>query len=180
MLKEELRKKYRTMRSELSAKEIEFKSFQIAQKLLQMKVWNWTYYHLFLSINTLKEVNTEPLGKNKEVVLPKSNFQTLEMSHLLMTENTRIQKNRYNIPEPCDGIEVPLEKIEVVFVPLMAFDQKGQRVGYGKGFYDRFLQKSNALKIGLSFFEAETEICGTTPNDVPLDFCVTPLKSYEF
>jgi 5-formyltetrahydrofolate cyclo-ligase len=102
------------------------------------------------------------------------------MSHLLLTENTRIQKNKYGIPEPLDGIEVPLAKIEVVFVPLLAFDTMGNRVGYGKGFYDRFLKKTTALKIGLSIFEPEAQIEDVLPEDVSLDYCVTPLKTYQF
>ena len=61
------------------------------------------------------------------------------MTHFLLTDNTKIKKNQYNIPEPINGLEVPTKKIDVVFVPLLAFDKKGNRVGYGKGFYDKFL-----------------------------------------
>ena len=70
------------------------------------------------------------------------------MTHYLLTDNTKIKKNKYNIPEPIDGIEVPDNKIEVVFVPLLAFDKKGHRVGYGKGFYDHFLSgcQPNTIK----------------------------------
>ena len=98
-----------------------------------------------------------------------------------MQENTRIQISEYGIPEPEDGIEVPVTSIDVVFVPLLVFDQKGNRIGYGKGFYDRFLQqcKAGTIFIGLSFFEVEEEI----PNDafdVALHYCVTPQKIHTF
>lgn len=100
----------------------------------------------------------------------------------LLTDSTPIKKNRWNIPEPVDGIEVPPEKIDVVFLPLMAFDQKGHRVGYGKGFYDVLLNKcrSDVVKIGLSFFKAEENIEDLEPHDIPLNFCVTPDRIYSF
>jgi 5-formyltetrahydrofolate cyclo-ligase len=70
----------------------------------------------------------------------------------------------------------------VVFVPLLAFDKQGNRVGYGKGFYDRFLAncKPETIKIGLSFFEVENEIADVFNNDIELDYCVTPNKIYTF
>ena len=104
------------------------------------------------------------------------------MSHFLLTDNTKIKKNEYNIPEPVNGLEVPVSMIEVVFVPLLAFDKKGHRVGYGKGFYDQFLAecRPETIKIGLSFFEAEDQIEDVFESDVQLDYCVTPSKIYTF
>jgi 5-formyltetrahydrofolate cyclo-ligase len=121
-------------------------------------------------------------GKDKEIVVSKSDFHSLEMVHYLLTDNTKFKKNEYNIPEPIDGIEVPVSKIDVVFVPLLAFDVKGNRVGYGKGFYDKFLSKCNpeTIKIGLSFFEAEDKIVDITSNDKTLNYCITPEKVYTF
>jgi 5-formyltetrahydrofolate cyclo-ligase len=93
-----------------------------------------------------------------------------------------LKLNPQNIPEPDDGIEISSKQIEVVFVPLMAFDELGNRVGYGKGFYDIFLKKcsKNTLKIGLSFFEAENFIIENTSHDVALDYCITPNQVYSF
>jgi 5-formyltetrahydrofolate cyclo-ligase len=104
------------------------------------------------------------------------------MNHFLLTDNTVIKKNAYNIPEPIDGIEVPSTKIDVVFVPLLTYDTKGSRIGYGKGFYDRFLAecKPDVIKIGLSFFPPETIDFESDSTDIGLDFCVTPEKVYEF
>ena len=69
-----------------------------------------------------------------------------------------------------------------MFIPLLAFDQTGHRVGYGKGFYDLFLKncKPETLKIGLSFFSAENEISDVFESDVKLDYCVTPKMIYRF
>lgn len=187
MLKKELRKKYKELRQSLTPEAIEGKSLTIANLLLQLGVWDKTYYHLFLSIEEQKEIDTEFIlqilaGKDKEIVVSKSDFNTLEMTHYLLTDNTKFKKNEYNIPEPVDGLEVPVTKIDVVFVPLLAFDVKGNRVGYGKGFYDKFLSqcKPDTIKIGLSFFETEDKIDDISENDIQLDFCVTPNKLYFF
>jgi 5-formyltetrahydrofolate cyclo-ligase len=187
MLKKALRTNYKALRNELTEIEIEEKSLAIANEILKLPIWEKTYFHLFLSITEHKEVNTEFIlhllaGKDKEIVISKSDFETREMTHFLLTDNTRIKKNEYNIPEPVDGLEVPATKIDVVFVPLLAFDKKGNRVGYGKGFYDKFLShcKPEAIKIGLSFFEPEELISDVFESDVLLDYCVTPIGVFEF
>lgn len=187
MDKKQLRTYYKKLRSILTLDEIEERSLAIANQLLSVDIWSKTYYHLFLSITEHNEINTEfilqiLMGKDKEIVISKMELETRNLIHYLLTENTKIKKGKFNVPEPIDGIEVPADKIEVVFVPLLAFDQKGNRVGYGKGFYDNFLSqcKKDTLKIGLSFFEAEYEIDDVYTQDIPLDFCVTPNKIYKF
>ena len=194
MKKSELRIKYKKLRQSLSEEEIEEMSVAIANNLLGLptlpdgrQVWNKTYFHVFLPITEQKEVNTECIlhllsGKGKEIIVSKSDSTTRNMTHFLLTDSTKIKKNSYNIPEPVDGIEVPVTKIDVIFVPLLAYDIKGNRVGYGKGFYDKFLSncKPETIKIGLSFFEAEEVIDDVFENDVKLDYCVTPKKVYAF
>ena len=187
MNKKELRAKYKALRQELTPDEIEDKSLAIANRMLQLDIWEKTYFHLFLTIEEQNEVETEFVlqilaGYDKEIVVAKSNFQTLEMTNYLLTDNTKFQKNEYNIYEPVDGIEVPNAKIEVIFVPLLAYDKKGNRVGYGKGFYDNFLSKCNdeVIKIGLSFFEPEEMIDDVSPTDIRLNYCVTPMTHHDF
>lgn len=187
MTKKELRIKYKALQQSLTESEVDEMSITIANHLVKMNIWNHQFYHVFLSIEENKEVNTDYLlhilaGKDKEVVVSKSNFLTLAMTHYLLTDGTRLKKNQYNIPEPIDGLEVPVSKIDVVFVPLIAFDKGGNRVGYGKGFYDKFLGECRAdtLKIGLSFFEAEEQITDLYQGDVTLDFCITPKGVYKF
>ncbi|MBW4359062.1 5-formyltetrahydrofolate cyclo-ligase [Flavobacterium taihuense] len=187
MLKKALRTKYKALRKELSEIEIEEQSLAIANEILKLPIWDKTYFHVFLPIEEQKEVNTEFIlhllsGKDKEIVISKSDFETRNMTHFLLTDNTRIQKNEYNIPEPVDGIEVPVTKIQVIFVPLLAFDKKGNRVGYGKGFYDKFLSqcKPETIKIGLSFFEPEEMIEDVFESDILLDYVVYPNGVYEF
>jgi 5-formyltetrahydrofolate cyclo-ligase len=187
MLKKELRAKYKALRNQLSENDVEEMSLAIANKVLTLPIWEKTYFHIFLPITEHKEVNTEFIlhllsGKDKEIIISKSDFETRAMTHFLLTDNTKIKKNEYNIPEPVDGLEVPSNKIDVVFVPLLAYDKTGHRAGYGKGFYDKFLKecKPETIKIGLSFFEAEDIIEDVFENDVKLDYCVTPNEVYKF
>ena len=187
MTKKELRIKYKAMRQNLSENDIEIMSLSIANQLLKLDIWSKTYFHLFLPIKKHHEVNTEYVlivlqGKDKEILVSRANFETCDMTHFLLTNNTTFKINKFGIPEPINGIEVPTSQIEVVFVPLLAFDKAGHRVGYGKGFYDKFLSncKSKTIKIGLSFFEPEDLIFDAHDNDVRLDLCITPVQTFVF
>ena len=187
MNKKELRTKYKALRKELTFDEIMNDSLAIANHCLYLPIWEKTYFHLFLPIEAQKEINTEFLlqvlaGRDKEVVIAKSDFETLKMTHYLLTDNTKIKTNDYGIPEPVDGLEVPVSKIDVVFVPLMAYDKNGNRVGYGKGFYDQFLSecKEDVIKIGLSYFDPEEDIDDIIESDIRLDYCITPFGVIEF
>ena len=187
MTKKELRIKYKQLRQDISDEDLENKSLEIANSVLALDIWTNNYFHVFLPIEEQKEVNTEYIlhllaGKDKNTIISKSDFDTRDMTHFLLTDNTKISKNEYGIPEPVDGIEIPVGKIEVVFVPLLAFDESGNRVGYGKGFYDKFLAKCEpkTVKIGLSFFEAVDPWEDVFESDIALDYCVTPEKTYYF
>jgi len=111
MKKKELREKYKALRQELSDETINSLSIAVANNLLELDIWNFDFYHIFLPIEEQNEVNTEFIlnilsGKDKNCVVSSSNFETLKMTHYLLTDNTRIKKNAYNIPEPIDGIEI--------------------------------------------------------------------------
>lgn len=187
MTKTELRKKYKALRQSLTETQIDDYSIAIANQVLSLDIWNKSFYHIFLTIEEQKEINTDFIlnilaGKDKHIVISKSNFEDYSMSHFLLTDSTTIKKNTYNIPEPIDGIEIQPMQLEVVFIPLLAFDNTGNRIGYGKGFYDRFLEqcKPETIKVGLSFFETEEEISDFSKKDIKLDYCVTPSKIYQF
>ena len=187
MTKAQLRKAYRLLRKKLSEEDIETKSLDIANQLLKLPIWDKSFYHIFLSITEQKEINTDYIlsilsGKDKHIVISKSDFETFEMTHYLLSDNTKLKKNKWNIPEPVSGIKIDTEQIEVVFIPLLVFDKKGNRIGYGKGFYDKFLAQCqpNTLKVGLSFFSAENEISDMYKNDITIDYCVTPNSIYQF
>ncbi|MBA3986315.1 MAG: 5-formyltetrahydrofolate cyclo-ligase, partial [Flavobacteriales bacterium] len=105
MNKKELRKKYKTLRNHLNVEAVEEKSMAIANLALQLPIWEYSFYHLFLRIEEHKEVNTEYLlhilnGKDKNTILSKSDFQNISLQHYLLTDTTVIRKNLWNIPEP--------------------------------------------------------------------------------
>lgn len=187
MTKKALRTKYKALRQGLSENEVDAYSLAIANQLLTLSIWEHSFYHIFLTIEEQKEINTDFIlnilaGKDKHIIISKSNFEDYSMTHFLLTDSTAIKKNSYNIPEPIDGIEIKASQLDVVFIPLLAYDKTGNRVGYGKGFYDRFLAncKPETIKIGLSFFEAEAENFEASNDDITLDYCVTPNAVIQF
>lgn len=186
MEKKTLRNKYTALREHLSRKEIEDRSLAIANNALQLPIWEKTNYHIFLPIEEKKEVNTEYLlhilqGKDKSVIVPKADFSTGEMTHYLLQENTILKLSAYKIPEPVSGVLIEPHQLDVVFVPLLAFDANGYRVGYGKGFYDRFLAKcsKDCITVGLSLFKPTPKILYENI-DIPVKYCITPQKTYSF
>ena len=194
MNKKELRIKYKALRQQLTPEKVDTMSLLIANNILHLNTrllncdfWDNTYFHLFITIKEQMEVETEFIlhvlaGKDKEIVVSKSNFDTIEMTNFLLTDATKFKKNDHNIFEPTNCLEVPNEKIDVVFIPLLAYDKKGNRVGYGKGFYDDFLSKckKEVIKIGLSFFDPEEQIDDVSDSDVKLHYCITPTTMYSF
>lgn len=186
MDKSQIRKRYKKFRKELSEIEVMDKSLLIANRCLELPIWEKQIFHLFLTLEDQNEVDTTLIisvlqGKDKEVVVPKI-VDTELLQHILLTDQTPFQKNSLGIPEPVSGIQIEPSKIDVVFVPLLAFDNKGNRIGYGKGYYDRFLAmcKPECIKIGLSFYEAEQDTFTVEATDIQLDYCVTPEQLYRF
>lgn len=187
MLKAVLRKRFLALRNELTIHQVEELSLALANQVLKAPIWNKTYYHIFLPILEKKEIDTGDIltilqGKDKNIVLPKM-CANGTLKHYLLTDNTVIKTNSWHVPEPVDGILISPAQLEVVFVPLLAFDKTGNRVGYGKGYYDRFLAEcpKEVLKVGISFFEATPEqITDCIATDIKLDYCVTPNNIYTF
>lgn len=121
---------------------------------------------------------------NPELVVcyPKTDFETKTIVSLQTHEETKFRKNRYHIYEPEEGEPVSPSGMDMVFVPLLAIDKRGYRVGYGKGLYDRYLAQCRAdcIKIGFSYFDPLDVIDDAGEFDVPLDLCVTPTTLYVF
>lgn len=182
MTKKELRKHYMQLRLALTQEQRDNLSMQIANRLLTLPIWDKSTYDIFLTVERLGEINTEYLldilyGKDKNVVVPKMHTKEKRLSSILLTEQTLLRLNSWGIAEPDGGIEVPPNAIEVVFVPLLAYDRQGNRVGYGGGYYDRFLSecKDETLKVGISFFPPEDDMSAVmSPTDIALDYVVFP------
>jgi 5-formyltetrahydrofolate cyclo-ligase len=117
-----------------------------------------------------------------QIAYPKTNLSIHEMTAIATTENTRFVKNEYGLEEPEAGPIVPVTEIDMVIVPLLAFDTHGYRVGYGKGYYDKFLSqcRPDCIKTGFSYFEPVAEIEDKHEFDVPLNLCITPQTVYVF
>lgn len=145
--------------------------------------------HCFLPILKNREVDTWPVirhlqHQNIRVVVPKSDLHSHRMEHFLLEPHTQCLENDWGIPEPVDQrlLKVQEHEMDAVLLPLMAFDTTGERVGYGKGYYDRFLAacRPKAVKIGLSLFAPVKKISDTTPLDVRLDTAITPDRVWIF
>jgi 5-formyltetrahydrofolate cyclo-ligase len=105
-----------------------------------------------------------------------------ELLPVWVSEETVFEKNLFGIDEPVNGMEVSPDDIDMIIVPLLGFDSNGYRVGYGKGFYDRFLCRcrKDCVKIGFSYFEPVEAIEDINQCDVKLDYCITHEKFYIF
>ena len=187
MDKFEARKKYRSLRDKLSEDDLLDSSVKIANNCLNLDIWEYHNYHVFLSIEKNKEIDTNPIiniinGRQKQVIISKSNFKDYSLTNYILEDDVILELNKYGIPEPKNGKKIKNNLIDVVFVPLLSYDKKGNRVGYGKGFYDRFLSNlsKKTIKIGLSLYEPENYIEGFDENDIKIDYCVTPNKIFSF
>ena len=184
MLKRELRKVYKLKRSSLTNTEI--LSLEIANKTLEIDIWNLQNYHVFFPIEKHKEVDSKLIiqivqGKDKNVILPKLNLEFKTIDSFLLTDSTPLKTNHLGISEPFNGIQINNNQIDLVFVPLLAFDNFGHRVGYGGGYYDKFLSKCpRAIKVGLSYFDPINKIEDINSKDIKLDYCISPNKVYKF
>lgn len=145
--------------------------------------------HCYLPATSKKEPDPLPLVRflafrnpTLRVLVPVVNADGETLSHFLLEADTPLVLNNWGIPEPEDAEPADPRESQLVFVPLLAFDRQGHRVGYGKGFYDRFLAAlpPATLRVGLSFFDPVERIGDTNTFDVRLHYCVTPERVYAF
>lgn len=189
--KQEIRKTYLAKRLALSDEEVRtLNAGLLEQCKLLILPSPVKYVHIFLPIAAKKEVDTYPLAAwlreqhpGISLVLSRSFLATAGMQHYLWDDNTTLIHNSYGIPEPEGGQLISPKEIDVVFVPMLAFDEAGHRVGYGKGMYDKFLRqcREDVQKIGLSLFEPVPGLIEDIfEGDVPMDNIITPERIYTF
>lgn len=190
MTKSELRKAHITRQKALSLEERAAKSQQIADLFFQhFDLGPIKFLHCFIAIEKFYEIDTTLMFQRLwgdfprvETLVPRVDFESNEIRNLRFTPDTELVKNVWDINEPSHDEYVETGEIDMVLVPLLYFDERGYRVGYGKGFYDRFLAKCrpDCLKVGLSFFPPVERIDDINQYDVPLDQCLTPENFYTF
>lgn len=195
MIKSELRKTYLDRRKNLSTADRDEKNRQIAERFFQnFDLTEIKFLHCFLPIERTGEIDTQIIIRkirrdfpSIEILVPRVNFQTNEIENLKYTLAGKLKPNQWQIYEPVDDEKVEAQKVEAqkvdaVLIPLLCFDRRGFRVGYGKGFYDKFLKncRADCLKIGLSYFAPVEKIADAQRFDVKLDFCVTPQTIISF
>ena len=181
MKKQELRVLYKQKRKDLT--EIQIKGLQenIYQQIYNLDLSTFKNVHLFLSMPKFKEIDTAPLityfrNKNKRIVVSKCNFKDHTLSHFYLEENTLLSMNKFGVLEPVAAELVEENKLDLIFIPMLISDDKKFRVGYGKGFYDRFLSncRKDAKFIGLNFFPPITAIEDKNEFDIPLHQVIYP------
>lgn len=172
----------------LSPGQLEIISEEICQAALTHFQLEGKRISLFLPIERKREINTYKIWEKArtfgaEIAIPKVNARTNELKHILFESEDQLEISSYGIPEPKKGRVIAAEHFDLVFVPLLAVDQQGYRVGYGKGFYDRFLKKCSprCRFVGLSHFDEIVDCIDDLHfGDVKLHACLTPGNLYRF
>jgi len=177
------------LRKSLTEKQVEEANMAILAHFKTLDFSNISHLHLFLPIADKNEVDTQPLinwlqetHPTIRLVLSKIDTKQHTLNHFVWDERTTLQTNQWGITEPDGGLEVKEKEVDMILIPLLAYDLRGNRVGYGKGFYDRFLAKCNAnvQKVGLSYFEPIERIEDVESFDIKLNSCINPEKIWKF
>ena len=152
-----------------------------------IKKLNPKVIHCYLPIKNKQEIDTKLIFQycwvnNIETLIPVSDFKNNTMTSVFYNRNTRLLKNGYGMLEPKKPIISDNKQIDLIITPLIAFDKIGHRVGFGKGFYDRFFSKCNVKtkKAGISLFEPIDEIEDTNEHDISLNYVINPRKIFTF
>ncbi|MES2646131.1 MAG: 5-formyltetrahydrofolate cyclo-ligase [Bacteroidota bacterium] len=189
MTKQELRKIYKNKRLPANLQDTHLLIASMLEHFQQIRLPHLQYLLSFKASSAKLEVPVHFFEEycreeNREMIVcyPKADFITGTMEAYEDNNNLFWETTPFEIEQPRKGDYVFPGQIDCVLVPLLAFDQRGFRVGYGKGFYDKYLARCNpgTITIGVSFFEAESVISDTNQYDVPLTYCVTPQRLYVF
>ena len=189
MTKKELRKIYNEKRNQLTHSQKEKLDDLILIQFQKLSLPDINIILSYWPMDGKNEINTHAItdfmmfrNPGIQIAYPVSDFASSEMKAILTNEDTEFKQNEYAILEPVSGEAISPDEIDMILVPMLAFDRAGHRVGYGKGFYDRYLQNTgdHVLKVGLSYFEAEEKIDDASDHDIKLDYCITPENIYDF
>lgn len=189
MTKAEIRKLFRKERAALTLAQMDKLDDLILVNFQKIPLHNLHYVHSYIPSPALKEPDSSLILRflefrfpHLQIVAPRIDPAALTMSHHLLGKEDVLTPNKFGIHEPATGAPVRPEDLDLVLVPMLAFDRLGNRVGFGKGYYDRFLStcRKDVIKIGLSFFDPVAAIDDVDPFDVPLSYCCTPYNLYTW
>ena len=183
MTKAELRQIYLDKRKALSPADHAAQSVEISHRFFsEIDLKQIKNLHCFISLKHKGEVETSGIFRriwtefpDTGTFAPRVNADR-EIDSLPFHADSHLTENKWKIPEPSAGEAVDPGILDMVIVPLLCFDKQGHRVGYGGGFYDRFLSRCrpDCQKIGLSFFPPVEKIDDVENTDIRLDLCLTP------
>lgn len=178
--KKELRQQLLADRGSLSEEEFLEKSDQIISQLTKHSVFKKANrIHCYVSLNNRREVNTHPLIKQilngeKEAVVPVTNMENGTLRHVKLNDFNELTSNNWGVLEPSSSTkEVEVDSLDLIIVPMVGGDHQKNRIGYGKGFYDRFLEKVECPAVGLLFESCVVQEVPVEPFDVPLTMLIT-------
>jgi 5-formyltetrahydrofolate cyclo-ligase len=169
----------------ISALEYEQKCFQIEQRLYQTDIWMNSEV-IAVTVSKHPEVNTWNIIKRaweegKKICVPKCKSSTREMDFRELYSFTALEKVYYDLYEPIPSStnSVSAEHIHAVLVPGLAFTRKGYRLGFGGGYYDRFLTGYNGWTLSLAFEEQLLEDLPVESFDIPVANIITESDSIQ-
>ena len=187
MTKKELRQKYKLLRQELNQNTIDQLSRECFKFLFTDFDLRKKNIGIFLPIQIKKEPNTfllftEFSFDTINYFAPKIDKDSDVINFYSISSIAQLEYGLYQIPEPLTLNKIEFSNLDIILIPLLCFDSNGNRVGYGKGYYDRLLENApkNLLKIGISLFNEPEQIDDVNSNDIELDFCITPKQLIKF
>ncbi len=185
-----MRKFYLNERLSLSEKDLAQYNRDICDNFFnQISLKGIRVVHSFITMDNTNEPDTwmiiNRLLKNYEEIrisVPRINVDSRSIENFYYENPAQLKPNAWGIREPEFGESTVTEDIDLVLVPMLIADQYGHRVGYGKGFYDKFLAtcKTSCVSVGLCFYEPVLRINDIQDWDMPLKYCVTPVKVHHF
>lgn len=190
--KKALRAYYKGLRLALTSAQTSQMNHQMLSQFLKIPLQgkNYKYALSYKPIAQANEVDTalfdsylqNELQPAVQIAYPRTDFITLEMEAVLPDPATTFTPKWQILNEPTAGKLLEPTHVDIILLPLLIFDQKGNRIGYGKGFYDRYLSRCrpDTLKIGLSYLPPVPQIEDVGDFDIPLDYCATPERLYDF
>ncbi len=188
MEKKNLRQLYRKKRAALSIQERQRLSERILKQFESLALPVPALVMSYQPIAGFAEFSPAPVENNLSKRFPGVQFCYPKINGDVMDAFTFIPgksnwvRQEWGIPEITGGKTVVPAEIDMILIPLLVTDRKGYRVGYGKGFYDRFMEQCPAevLTIGFSFFDPVAQIDGLHKMDLKLRYCVTPQQVFKF